>query len=202
MQIAKLHRTAGRPLAPGGLRRHHGMVLLAAGTLALVLGTTGIVAALAGRSSPATQAHQRSSRQVAAKPAGTSMVAPVLADGTHPTYIRGVDVQGATITVDVIQVFQDNAATKAAIEDGKTSSEAESLYVYVRNQSNRLRTLPVVRDVRIEFLGECEAPPNRHAALTELAKKTTPFDSMYYYDVTVVDGAIHQITQRQALPAC
>jgi hypothetical protein len=35
-----------------------------------------------------------------------------------------------------------------------------------------------------------------------LAKKTTPFDSMYYYDVTVVDGAIHQITQRQALPAC
>jgi hypothetical protein len=216
MQNPKLHQTAGRPLAPTTPRRYRRMVLLVAGTLALVLATIGIVAALGGRSSPATQAQQpsvkaaRSSTIPVANSSGTSTglsttstaAGHVLADGTYPTYIREVDAQGATITVDVIQVFHDEAAIKAAIEDGKPPREAQYLYVYIRNQNPLLRTLPVARDVRIEFVDACEAPPNRHAALTELAKETTPFNSTYYYDVTVSDGAIHHITQQLSIPAC
>jgi hypothetical protein len=202
------------------------MVLVGAGILALVLAATGSVAALAGRSSPAAKAYELSRPAItlattaaphrslpapaapipARTPTGVPVTSPppppVLADGTYPTYIRGIDVGGATITVDVIQVFQDEAAVSAAIEDGKPRSEARYLYLYIRNQNPRLRTLPVVLDVRIQFLGECESPPDRDAALRELVKKTTPFDPTYYYDITVNDGDIRYIAQRLATPAC
>jgi hypothetical protein len=103
----------------------------------------------------------------------------VLADGTHPTYIAEVDVDSSTITIDVIQVFENEAAVNAAIEDGMAPGEAQYLYIYVRNQNPRLRTLPVARDVRIEFADGCETPPDRDAALSELAKRTRPFDKLY-----------------------
>ena len=126
----------------------------------------------------------------------------VLADGIYPTYIDGVDVGRATITIDVIQVFEDDAAIDAAIEDGMAPNDAQYLYVYVRNQNPRLRTLPVARDVDMLFLDGCEAPPERDAALTELAKSTTPFSSLYYYDVTVANGAIRHIEQHLTEAAC
>src|SRR5437870_4233675 len=107
------------------LTRSRGIVLLAAGTLALVIATSSIVAALAGRPSPATAQRSpggqvgRSVTRPSTSVSTTSTVArPVLADGTYPTYIRGVDVGGAAITVDVIQVFKDEAAANAAIADG------------------------------------------------------------------------------------
>ncbi len=218
MQTPKLHRRATGPLAPDTPRRYRRVVLLSAGTLALVLATAGIVAAVAGPSAPVTQGHEPSGTRIdpttiaAPQSSRTGLAAPnstapttanlVLTDGTYPTYIREVDVDGARITVDVIQVFQDEAAAKAAIEDGKSPSDARYLSVYIRNQNSLLRTLPVARDVGIHFLGTCEAPPDRHEGLTELAKKTTPFDTTYYYDVTVRDGAINDITQRLAIPAC
>jgi len=195
------------------LKRSRAIVLLAAGTLALVIASSGIVAALAGRPSPATAKQSpsgsvgpnatRTSTSVSTTSTATSTAAgPVLAEGTYPTYIRQVDVNGATITVDVIQVFKDEAAAKAAIADGKSSREAQYLYVYVRNQSSRLRTLTVARDVRIQFADGCEAPPNQHEALTELAKRTTTFNTAYYYDVTVSDGTIHGIVQHLTMAAC
>jgi hypothetical protein len=209
MQIRKIHHTAGRPLTPATPRRSRRLVLLGAGTLALVLTTSGIVAALAGRSSSVAKAHAPSLAVASPGPkAAPSLIRkstpdrPVLADGDYPTYLRGVDVGSATITVDVLQVFEGDAAVKAAIEDGRPASEAQYLYVYIRNQNSRLRTLPVARDVRIEFIGECDAPPDRHAALTELARETTPFSETYYYEVTVTDGVIHRVTQHLAIPAC
>jgi hypothetical protein len=64
--------------------------------------------------SPATIASQSPSDPVASKPAKkakgstpSTPAAPVLADETYPTYVTNVDVDGATITVDVLQVFQD-----------------------------------------------------------------------------------------------
>jgi hypothetical protein len=216
MQTPNLDQEATRP------RRSRRMVMLGAGALALALAIIGTVAAVGGRSSSATQAHQPAvlvaspatiaaapqspDDQPAAKPAGTSAGAstkakPVLADGVYPTYITKVDVDGAAITIDVIQVFQSEAAVNAAIQDGMSRGEAEYLYVYIRNQNPQLRTLSVARDVHIEFLGECESPSNRKAALTELAKEIKT-DSASYYDVTVQGGTIHQIVQRQVLPAC
>jgi hypothetical protein len=221
MRISKLHRAATGPLAPARSRRYRRIVMLGAGGLALVFATTGMVSALAGRSAPAAEASKPSAAEVspssiaaapAASPSSTqrsagpsitsSAAGPVLADGTYPTYIRRVDVEGATITADVIQVFEGDAAIEAALEDGESSSEAQYLYVYIRNQNPRLRTLPVARDLSIQFVDTCEAPANQHEALTDLAKKTTPFNTMYFYDITVRDGSIRDITQHLAVAAC
>jgi hypothetical protein len=216
MQTPNIDYTAKRT------KRNRRMVTLGAGALALVLAIIGTVAAVSGRPSSATQAReplaspatiaaatQSPSDQASSKPlkkdrALSTPPAPaaVLADGTYPTYVTKVDVGGATVTVDVVQVFQDEAAEKAAIEDGMQDFVADGLYIYVRNQNPRLRTLPVAGDVRVEFLGTCESPGDRDAALTELAKKTKHFDDLYYYDITVKNGVIHKIIQRIAEAAC
>jgi hypothetical protein len=217
MQTPNLDQEATRP------RRSRRMVMLGAGALALALAIIGTAAAVGGRSSTGTLAHEpvalvaspatiaeapQSPDETASKPAGTSVsttstpAAAVLADGIYPTYVTKVDVDGTMVTIDVIQVFENEAASKAALEDGMNRDIAEYLYIYVRNQNPLLRTLPVAGDVRVDFLGTCESSGNRDAALTELAKKTKHFDSTFYYDVTVTDGAIHQITQRVATAAC
>jgi hypothetical protein len=218
MQTPNIDPTATRS------KRNHRMVTLGAGALAIVLAIIATVAAVSGGSSspaqareplalvadPATIAPPSPSDHVAPKTSKkakastpSTPAAPVLADGTYPTYVTTVDVAGATITVDVIQVFQDEAAERAAIEDGVQDVLAEGLYIYVRNENPRLRTLPVASDVDIEFIGTCESPGNREAALTELAKKAKDdFFNLYYYDITVMDGAIHRIMQRLAQAAC
>jgi hypothetical protein len=203
-------------------KRNRRMVTLGAGALALVLAIIGAIAALGGGSSsaaqareplalvgsPATIASQSPSDHVASKQAkkakgmASTPAAPVLADGTYPAYVTKVDVGGATVTVDVLQVFQNEAAQKAALEDGVQDVVAEGLYIYVRNENPLLRTLSVAADVRIDFLGTCESPGDRDAALTELAKKTKHFDDLYYYDIIVRNGVIHRITQRVAQAAC
>jgi hypothetical protein len=207
MQTPGLHQSATPPATP---RRARGLVLLGAGTLALVLAATGIAAALTGRFSPTAQKNNSSiaanSKVVAAAAQPSSDLQPVssvLADGIYPTYIDQVDVTGARITVDLVQVFENEAAATAAIDDGKSADEIARLdYIYIRNQNSKLRTLPVARDLRIRFVDGCETPPGRKAALTELAKQTTTFNDLYFYEVTVKDGAIHRITQKLARAAC
>ena len=218
MQIKDQDHTVSGPVAqattPGRRRR---IALVVAGALVLVLGTVGTVAAMAGRSSPASKspapsiavspngpaAVQPPAAPVATTPISSAPAAPVLADGTYPTYIDQVDVDGATITVDVIQVFHDDAAVNAAIEDGMTREEAlQYQYVYVRNENPRLRTLPIAGDVVIELLHECESPVGPAPTLTDLAEKTTPFNPLYYYEITVANGAIQHITEGLAQAAC
>ncbi|GBC87855.1 hypothetical protein HRbin12_01873 [bacterium HR12] len=129
----------------------------------------------------------------------------VLADGTYPTYVRGVDVHRATVTVDVIQTFMGREAVRAAMEDGLSRRDAhEYRYwpVYVRNENALLRTLPVSREVAIRFVGECESPGTRTAALRALRRAVTPFDTTYYYSVTVAGGSVVRIVQHVAVPAC
>jgi hypothetical protein len=209
MQSPELHQAAGGPLPSVRPKRSRGLVLLGAGTLALVLAATGIAAPLAGR--PSSNAQDKASITVAGstgiagatKPSQADQPATsVLADGRYPTYIHTVDVRGARITVDVIQVFENEAAAAAAIEDGKSAEDTEAMYIYIRNQNSRLRTLPVGRDLNIQFADGCEAPGGRQAALSELSKRTKQFDDLYYYELTVRDGAIHRITQKLARPAC
>jgi hypothetical protein len=223
MRIFKLHRRAAGSFEPPTPRRSRRIVVVGASVLAMVLATTGIVAAMSRGSSPATQdrtsaapesrvneapaspaakhssgrQHKRSPK----KPASPSLQY-LLADGTYPTYVHDVNVQDATITVDVIQVFEGEDAAKTAIEDGMSPDEAQYLYVYVRNQNPLLRTLPVAADVVIDFLGNCETPPDRTSLLKELAKRTTPFTTGWYYDIAVVDGVIHHISQKIAEAAC
>jgi hypothetical protein len=124
-----------------------------------------------------------------------------LADGTYPTFIREVDPSRATITVDVIQVFKDEAARVAAIQDGVPRRDARYLYLYVRNENDLLRTLPVARDVGIRLIGGCEAP-NRHLLLKKLSREVTPYTEDFYYAVRLTAGEVDRVVQHLAIVAC
>ena len=71
----------------------------------------------------------------------------VLENGRHPVILKQVNVAGRTVTFDLIQWFEGEAAAKAAAEDGEESPPPNDYYV--RNVNPRLRTLPVVADARL-----------------------------------------------------
>ena len=73
--------------------------------------------------------------------------------------------------------------------------------VYVRNENPLLRKLPVVWDVRIHFYGWCDYP-SRWAGLTELRKEAASSGEGWYYEITVVDGAVVGIEQKVASSGC
>jgi hypothetical protein len=123
---------------------------------------------------------------------------PVLADGRYDAYIRTVDRGHNRLVVDLVQVFHDQAAINAAIADGKPREDAQVLYTYIRNQNPRLRTLPLGRDLRLDLLGGCEAPISKQ--LSTLAAHARAGRS--YFTLTVAGGAVQQIKEQQASPAC
>jgi hypothetical protein len=203
------------------LRGRRGIVLFISGALAMGIGVAG-VRALAS-DSPATQKHVEAegpatqtpvvppavtdpSPSVApTQPSPSAEPAPdpnALADGVYPTFVRAVDVQGATITVDVLQVFVGEAEQRqAAIEDGLDWQNVMHDPVYIRNENPLLRSLPVTRDAQIRFMGTCESP-NRQVGLTELRKQTADFDELYYYEMSIIDGSVVAIEQKIAMSAC
>jgi hypothetical protein len=78
-------------------------------------------------------------------PATTEQV--VLEDGRHPVIIKTVDPARRTVTFDLLQWFEGEAAAKAAAEDGEESPPPNDYYI--RNVNPRLRTLPVAADAPI-----------------------------------------------------
>jgi hypothetical protein len=130
----------------------------------------------------------------------TARNAAVLPDGVHHALIRKVDVAGELITVDVVQRFVDEAASKAALEDGKSPQEAEWRTVWLRNQNPRLRTLPLAADLRVDFFETCDEEPDRRAVLRRLAANARL--GQYFYSLTVRDGSVHALVERQINPAC
>jgi hypothetical protein len=129
---------------------------------------------------------------------------PVLADGRYPSYIRTVDRRRNQLTVDLVQVFDGQAARDAAIADGMARDKAQYLGVYVRNQNPRLRTLPLAGDLRLDLRGgDCEAPLNHQ--LTKLATDARAMSGpihTYYFTLTVRAGAVHQVQEFLAINAC
>jgi hypothetical protein len=133
--------------------------------------------------------------------AGTAS-APVLEDGDHPAYITKVDGANDRIVVDVVQVFNDDEAVKAAIADGKSPAEAKYLTGWVRNENSRLRTLPLAADLKVDLLGGCEeSGSDREAVLTRLADHAKRKGN-YYFVLTVSDGSVERIQERLAINAC
>jgi hypothetical protein len=196
------------------------LVVIIAAALALGLGITGVYALAGGGSSsgagpdpavtsvptsPSASATVTSPTPPATpRPSTTAPPTPdptALADGTYPTFVRAVDLDGATVEVDVLQVFVGADAHQAAIEDGVSWNDVRFNPVYIRNENPLLRTLPVARDAHIKLLGMCEAP-SRSIGLKELRNVTTPFTDAFYYDVTVVGGSVVGITQKIAVSAC
>jgi hypothetical protein len=201
------------------LRGRRGIVLFVTGALAMGIGVAG-VRALAS-DSPATQKNVEvegpATQTPVVPPAVTEpspSVAPTqpspsaeptpdptaLADGVYPTFVRAVDVQGATVTVDVLQVFVGAEQHQAAIEDGVDWQNVMYDPVYIRNENPLLRTLPVAEDARITSLGGCESP-SRQAGLNQLRREGVGSET-YFFEMSVTDGSVVAIDQRIAVSAC
>jgi hypothetical protein len=132
--------------------------------------------------------------------ADTAKGAAVLADGVHHALIRKVDVANGRLTVDVVQAFFDGEAVKAAIADGESREEAQYLPVWLRNENPRLRTLPVAAGFKADLYQPCEEPSGRGAVLEQLA--TNARSGVYFYSLTVRDGAVQSVRERLAVNAC
>jgi len=129
---------------------------------------------------------------------------PVLADGRYDSYIRTVDTNHQRLVVDLVQVFQGQAAIQAAIADGLPRDHAEVLYVWVRNQNPRLRTLPLASDLQIDLLpGDCiESRNHQLAKLIKDSRAVSNARPAYYFTLTVAGGAIHHIEEDKTFNAC
>jgi hypothetical protein len=130
----------------------------------------------------------------------TEAAAPVLPDGDTTAYIT--KVASDRIVVDVVQVFNDDKAVKAAIADGKPPAEAKYLTGWVRNENPRLRTLPLAGGLDVRLLGGCEESGSDRAAvlsrLADHAKRMGP----YYFTLSVADGKVKRIQEHLAINAC
>ena len=131
---------------------------------------------------------------------GTEAAAPVLPDGDTTAYIT--KVASDRIVVDVVQVFNDDKAVKAAIADGKPPAEAKDLTGWVRNENPRLRALPLAGGLDVRLLGGCEESGSDRAAV--LAKLATHAERKgpYYFTLTVADGKVKRIQEHLAINAC
>jgi hypothetical protein len=129
---------------------------------------------------------------------------PVLANGRHDTYVRQVNTRGDYLVVDVVQVFEGQAAIEAATADGMPRDQAQVMYTYVRNQNPRLRTLPLASDLRVDLLpGDCiESLNHQLAKLIKDARAMNGSRPAYYFTVTVAGGAVHHIVEHRTGNAC
>jgi hypothetical protein len=129
---------------------------------------------------------------------------PVLADDRYAAYIRQVNTRGDYLVVDLVQVFDGQAARDAAIADGMARDKAQYLGVYVRNQNPRPRTLPLAGDLRLDLRGgDCEAPVSHQ--LTKLATDARAMSGSvhtYYFTLSVGAGSVHQVQEFLAINAC
>jgi hypothetical protein len=133
---------------------------------------------------------------------GTETAAPVLPDGDTPAYITKVDAANDRVVVDVVQVFHDDQAVKAAIADGKKPSEAKYLTGWVRNENPRLRTLPLAGNLDVRLRGECDGSgKDRTAVLNQLAEHAKR-KGAWYFDLTVDGGKVTKIQEQLAANAC
>jgi pyruvate/2-oxoglutarate dehydrogenase complex dihydrolipoamide acyltransferase (E2) component len=218
MQAPTLDKSqADRPSNGPARSRRRLTSLLVAATLAVLGGAAGVTVALANRPEPAAPAAQPAATTVApaaaatptaGQPAKAAPAAPatagqpvILPDGRHDAFVRKVDSGRGTIVLDVVQVFHDQAAVEAAVEDGKPRADAQYLQAYVRNQNPRLRTLPLASGVRVNLLGGCEEPKGDQQALAKLASNAR-LGNVYYYTVTVKGGAVRQLDEHRAVNAC
>jgi hypothetical protein len=219
MSAPNFDRSSGSPGPASGRRGRRPLGLLVAACLVVAGAAVGTTVALAGRSSsPAVAAGSGSvaTTRPAARPTGGGQAkaggkddagsadsakgSAVLPDGVHHTLIRKVDIAHDRITVDVVQLFLDGDAVKAAIADGKPREQAEAMTVWLRNRNPRLRTLPLADDLKVDFYQSCDEQPDRRAVLEQLADNVRL--GVYFHTLTVRGGEVHAIKERQIQPAC
>ena len=130
--------------------------------------------------------------------------APVLADGHYDAYIQQVNTRSDYLVVDLVQVFQGQAAIDTAIADGLPRDQAQVLYVWVRNQNPRLRTLAMASDLRLDLLpGDCiESRNHQFAKLLKDSRAISNSRPAYYFTLTVAGGTVHRIQEDKTFNAC
>jgi hypothetical protein len=130
--------------------------------------------------------------------------APVLADGHYDAYIQQVNTRSDYLVVDLVQVFQGQTAIEAAFADGLPRDQAQVLYVWVRNQNPRLRTLAIAKDMRLDLLpGDCvESRSHQFAKLIKDSRAISNSRPAYYFTLTVAGGAVHHIQEDKTFNAC
>jgi hypothetical protein len=122
---------------------------------------------------------------------------PVLADGRYPVRLKRVHVARRTITVDVVQFFTGEAANRAAAEDGQQEIPVPNDY-YIRNVSNRLRTLQLAsaadvalsRNTLHNGVGGDPLP----VTLAKLAAYAPRFGSGVFW-ITVTDAKVQRLEE-------
>ena len=217
--------SAHQPVPTPPRRRRRALTLLTAGTLVLLATGIGVSVAVASRPTPTASAPSATAEEPGTATPDTESSSvqqptqneqapgqaandtttgqpPALADGRHDAFIRKLDTRGGTVVVDVVQVFKDKDAVEAAVQDGRTRDAAQYLPVYVRNQNPRLRTLPLASNLQVDLLGGCEdSTLSKHALLDKLASNAK-IAGVYYYTLTVKDGAVQRIDEHLAVNAC
>jgi hypothetical protein len=124
----------------------------------------------------------------------------VLEDGRHLVLIKTVDPGRRTVTFDLLQWFQGEAAAKAAAEDGEESPPPNDYYI--RNVNPRLRTLPVAADAPITantLTAQSSGSATKNVPLTlDQLAGYFPADADPFW-ITVAGGQVTRMAQ-QYLP--
>jgi hypothetical protein len=116
----------------------------------------------------------------------------VLADGRHPVFLKTVEPYRQTITFDLVQWYEGQAAAREAAKD---HLEADNDY-YIRNSSSKLRTLPVLDGATItvnQLTGSNQGVPVSLAKLSTWFPRATA-GPMFW--ITVHDGHVSQISEQ------
>lgn len=131
----------------------------------------------------------------------------LLEDGRHPAYLHAIDVDGRTITVDVIQFLTGQAAVEAYQADHPDDPDGPPNDYYILNVNPRLRTLPVAVDVTVELVrlhenGDADLDPATWEELPSYLALTPPDDARLSWNphwLTVRDGQVIAL-EEQYLP--
>lgn len=156
-----------------------------------------------GQPSPAPASSTSSApTSPSATPARTTAGAsPELTDGRHAARITQIDAGGGRVTVDVVQLFLGEDATRAAQEDNAEEIPPPN-DVWIRNTSRRLRMLPVApgAPITVNVHGAAESgssTTNIAKTLAQLAGIDGLEDGVFW--LTVTDGRVTRIAE-QYLP--
>jgi hypothetical protein len=97
--------------------------------------------------------------------------------------------------VDLVQVFTDDAAVQAAIDDGIDRDAAQVRDTHVRNHNDRLRTLEVASGVQLHLIGACEST-GREGLFSKLIKDAS-YGDLFYYTPGVQGDVVQRIDEHQ-----
>ncbi len=91
-------------------------------------------------------------KQQTARPSAAPDDRAALEDGRHATYLTAIDVDGHTLTVDVIQFLTGKPAVDAYQRDHPDDPDGPPNDYYIVNANPRLRTLAVAADVEVRLV--------------------------------------------------